>query len=188
MGSQEYTKVLVFFFFGLLSYLVFSQIWLNHLMDDDCHFSYITKLGKTLNPKRSLPTWEDRYKPSVTSTPYVLVTNVDRQRDAHCAHEWATTYLHLFAIFANTNFLRLVSISSCRCWFICFETRQKKNWRFFCLFVCLCVCVCACVRDSTRRSEEIPLIENRHVATSAAASEGGRRVEWSRTAQHSATS
>jgi hypothetical protein len=73
-------------------------------MDDDCHFSYITKLGKTLNPKLSLPTWKDRYKPSVTSTQYVLVTNVDRQRDAHCAHERATTYFHLFAIFCEHKF------------------------------------------------------------------------------------
>ncbi len=30
--------------FFLLSYILCSQIWLNHLMDD-CHFSYITKLG-----------------------------------------------------------------------------------------------------------------------------------------------
>jgi hypothetical protein len=31
VGSQEYRKILVFF---LISYLVCSQIWLNHLMDD----------------------------------------------------------------------------------------------------------------------------------------------------------
>jgi hypothetical protein len=40
-GSWEYRKIMFVF---LLSYLVCSQIWLNHLMDDQ-HFSYITKLG-----------------------------------------------------------------------------------------------------------------------------------------------
>jgi hypothetical protein len=44
VGSQEYRRIPVFFFFFLLSYLFCSQIWLNHLMDDDRHFSYITKL------------------------------------------------------------------------------------------------------------------------------------------------
>jgi hypothetical protein len=46
VGSQEYRKILGFFKknFFLLSYLVCSQIWLNHLMDDH-HFSYMTKLG-----------------------------------------------------------------------------------------------------------------------------------------------
>ncbi len=40
--SQEYRRILFSFFF-LFSYLVCSQIWLNHLMDDH-HFSYLTKL------------------------------------------------------------------------------------------------------------------------------------------------
>jgi len=45
------------FWFFLLSYLVCSQIWLNHLMDD-CHFSYITKLeGKK---KKNLVTYQGK--------------------------------------------------------------------------------------------------------------------------------
>jgi len=49
-----------FVFFFLLSYLVCSQIWLNHLMDDHHFFSYITT---KLTPKKKtwvlnmLPTW-----------------------------------------------------------------------------------------------------------------------------------
>ncbi len=42
LGSQEYRKILFFF---LLSYLICSQIWLNHLMDNH-HLCYITKLKK----------------------------------------------------------------------------------------------------------------------------------------------
>jgi hypothetical protein len=42
--SQKYRKILFVF---LLSYLVCSQIWLNHLMDY-CHFSYMTKLKKKI--------------------------------------------------------------------------------------------------------------------------------------------
>jgi hypothetical protein len=38
--AKEYRRILIFFLF---SCLVYSQIWLNHLMDDH-HFSYITKL------------------------------------------------------------------------------------------------------------------------------------------------
>jgi hypothetical protein len=40
VSSQEYRRILFLFF--LLSYLVCSQIWLNHLMDDR-HFNYIKK-------------------------------------------------------------------------------------------------------------------------------------------------
>jgi len=36
-------KIFLKYIFFLLSYLVCSQIYLNHLMDD-CHFNYITKL------------------------------------------------------------------------------------------------------------------------------------------------
>ncbi len=44
VGSEEYKRFCIF----LLSYLQFSQIWLNHFLDD-CHFCYITKsLGKIL--------------------------------------------------------------------------------------------------------------------------------------------
>jgi hypothetical protein len=43
--------------FFLLSYLVCSQIWLNHLIDDH-HFSYITKLKKQ---KPLLASKEDPY-------------------------------------------------------------------------------------------------------------------------------
>jgi hypothetical protein len=57
--------------------------------------------------------------------------------------KWRLRTCILFAIFANF-FLRLVWISLCRCWFICFETREKKIWRILCLFVCLFVCVLAC--------------------------------------------
>lgn len=142
------------------------------------------KTGREKKP--SLPTWKDRYKPSVTSTQYVLVTNVDRQqRDAHCAHEIATTDLHLFAIFANF-FLRLLELVRAVVDSSVLKRERRRIGEFcVCLFVLF---VCACVRDSTRRSDEIPLIENRYVATSSAASEGGRRVEWSWTAQHCATS
>ncbi len=42
MGNQEYKKILVSF---LLSCIVCSQIWLNHIVDD-CHFNYITKSEK----------------------------------------------------------------------------------------------------------------------------------------------
>ncbi len=42
VGNQKYRKILIFF---PLSYLICSQIWLNHLMDDH-HFDYITKLKK----------------------------------------------------------------------------------------------------------------------------------------------
>jgi len=40
VSSQEYIEG--FYFFFLLSYLVCSQIWLNHLMDDR-HFNYIKR-------------------------------------------------------------------------------------------------------------------------------------------------
>jgi hypothetical protein len=44
--SQEYGRILYFIF--LLSYLVYSQIWLNCFLDDH-HFGYITKsLKETL--------------------------------------------------------------------------------------------------------------------------------------------
>jgi len=44
-GRQECRRILVFNFnfFFLLCYLVYSQIWLNHHLMDDHHFSYITK-------------------------------------------------------------------------------------------------------------------------------------------------
>jgi hypothetical protein len=45
-SSQEYGRILYFIF--LLSYLVYSQIWLNCFLDDH-HFGYITKsLKETL--------------------------------------------------------------------------------------------------------------------------------------------
>jgi hypothetical protein len=45
-SSQEYRRILYFTF--LLSYLVYSQIWLNYFLDDH-HFGYITKsLKETL--------------------------------------------------------------------------------------------------------------------------------------------
>jgi hypothetical protein len=43
VSSQENRSILVFFSFFLVSYLVYSQIWLTHLMDDH-HFSNITEL------------------------------------------------------------------------------------------------------------------------------------------------
>ncbi len=48
--AKKYRRILVFIF-PLLSYLVYSQIWLNHLPDDH-HFSYITKL----HPKKKKET------------------------------------------------------------------------------------------------------------------------------------
>ncbi len=50
VSSQEYIRILFFF---LLSHLVYSQIWLNHLVDD-LHFSYITKLEKKTPPRSHL--------------------------------------------------------------------------------------------------------------------------------------
>jgi hypothetical protein len=48
ISSNSLAKNIIegFWFSFLLSYLVCSQIWLNHLMND-CHFSYITKLKKS---------------------------------------------------------------------------------------------------------------------------------------------
>jgi hypothetical protein len=45
MKFQQVAKNIEGLWFFLLSYLVWSQIWLYHLMDD-CHFSYITNLQK----------------------------------------------------------------------------------------------------------------------------------------------
>jgi hypothetical protein len=53
VGSQEHRRIL--FFFPLLSYLICSQIWLNHHMDDH-HFSYIRKLAKK-REKKTLNLW-----------------------------------------------------------------------------------------------------------------------------------
>jgi len=50
MGSQEYRRILNYVF---LSYLICSQISLHHLIMDDHHFSYITKL-KTKKKKKPL--------------------------------------------------------------------------------------------------------------------------------------
>jgi len=47
-GSQKYTIILDFFIFFVFSY--YHKIQLNHLMDD-CHFIYITKLGKKKEKK-----------------------------------------------------------------------------------------------------------------------------------------
>ncbi len=47
-------------FVFLLAFLVCSQIWLNHRMDDH-HFSYITKLGEKKEKKKH-PTLVKIYK------------------------------------------------------------------------------------------------------------------------------
>jgi len=54
VGSQEYTNFYfyLFIYFGLPSYLICSQIWLNYFLDD-CHFGYVTKsLKETLHSLR----------------------------------------------------------------------------------------------------------------------------------------
>jgi hypothetical protein len=45
-----------FSFFPLLSYPVRSQIWLNNLMDDH-HITYITKLKKQKENKKTKKQW-----------------------------------------------------------------------------------------------------------------------------------
>ncbi len=46
--QQRIQKDSAFFYFHIYNLAKFSQIWLNHFLDD-CHFCYITKsLGKTL--------------------------------------------------------------------------------------------------------------------------------------------
>jgi hypothetical protein len=61
---QEYRKLLVFFF--LISYLVCSHNWLNHLMDNH-HFSYTTKINNNkfiLNFKscKFLVEWHPKFR------------------------------------------------------------------------------------------------------------------------------
>jgi hypothetical protein len=54
VGSQEYRKILFFF---LLSYLICSQIWLNHLLDNH-HLCYINKFKKRTLMAIDARVWE----------------------------------------------------------------------------------------------------------------------------------